>query len=283
MTLAEVPTNNTDNLPAVSTTNGERPILSSCVPIRNEAGKILYYKAKSPRGQVEFDLPPNSVELTLLRETFVGNTADQLEVMSMIDLSENLRIGMQRLGLSEENLPHDPTEILRKGKELIIVATEIQQAKTQLEQANAAQAMLKWYQDQVLRGNRATWFAMNPVQREWALTFSDVLTIEILKQMGVNEQSVVVAEFIKDIDKNLRERKNTAMIMAGLTAGQTVGNAFGGLVESFSKRLTGAFLGKENAEKGLIGGSVNATGEAIEGGIKGAVRTVKDAIAEAKK
>ena len=263
--------------------NGERPILSSCLPVRNETGKILYYKAKSPRGQVEFDLPPNSIELTLLRETFVGNTADQLEVMSMIDLSENLKNGMLRLGLNEEDLPNEPAEILRKGKELIIVATEIQQARTQLEQANAAQAMLKWYQDKVLRGNRATWLAMNPVQKEWALTFSDVLTIEILKQMGVDEQSVAVAGFIKSIDQKLRERKKTALAMAGLTAGQTVGNAFGGLIETFSQRLTGAFLGEENAEKGLIGGTVKATGEVIEGGIKGAVRTVKGAIAEVRR
>lgn len=272
-----------ENLSTVSTTNGERPILSSCLPVRNEAGKILYYKAKSPRGQVEFDLPPNSIELTLLRETFVGNTADQLEVMSMIDLSENLKNGMLRLGLNEEDLPNEPAEILRKGKELIIVATEIQQARTQLEQANAAQAMLKWYQDKVLRGNRATWLAMNPVQKEWALTFSDVLTIEILKQMGVDEQSVAVAGFIKSIDQKLRERKKTALAMAGLTAGQTVGNAFGGLIETFSQRLTGAFLGEENAEKGLIGGTVKATGEVIEGGIKGAVRTVKGAIAEVRR
>ncbi len=233
--------------------------MHSIVPVRQN-GKLVSYKVVSPSGKQEFEVSPGDMEMRLLHDTIISAKTDQEEVLGVFDLAYRVKSAMKAIGVTEADLPTDPIDLADKAKLLIIKAAEIQEAKTNLEMHNAAQAFLRLY-TRVMTGDKKNYDRLNPSQKELINTFGQAMVLEILARMHVGQEIVNTAQYVKNADLLLRERNATALLMAwhngGAAAGGALGGFFGGLLgkgaENAIAPVTKAVFGEQKAQKGLIG------------------------------
>lgn len=224
--------------------------------IRNDVtDKIVAYHLITPSGK-EIELTPDLVEMQILTKVFTNAASDELEVMAPLHLAHRVKQAMAGLGLKEADLPKAPEEILDRALATINKGNELQKAITENREINAQQAVLDLVTE-TLTGDHRSFRRLNPAQKEIVLTFTQTLTVHLLRQIGINAGTLETAQIVKQIHLALRERQAGTLAVWLATSGQGVGDLVGGLLEGVIYRPARALLaltaGEHRAQRGLSG------------------------------